>query len=110
MHIYRNPHIRSACSLRCATCCLPTREAPTMEPRPDLLEVRRHGAVVTLTGEVDLNTSDLLRSELALACAAGDGDVVVDLTDLAFIGSSGLHVLIETATALGERRLVLLGG
>ena len=81
-----------------------------MEPRPDLLEVRRHGAVVTLTGEVDLNTSDLLRSELALACAAGDGDVVVDLTDLAFIGSSGLHVLIETATALGERRLVLLGG
>ncbi|MCP2243271.1 STAS domain-containing protein [Lentzea aerocolonigenes] len=81
-----------------------------MEPGPGLLEVRRHGAVVTLTGEVDLNTSDLLRSELALACAAGDGDVVVDLTDLAFIGSSGLHVLIETATVLGERRLVLLGG
>ncbi|MFC3894471.1 STAS domain-containing protein [Lentzea rhizosphaerae] len=81
-----------------------------MEPGPGLLEVRRHGAVVTLTGEVDLNTSDLLRSELALACAAGDGDVVVDLTDLAFIGSSGLHVLIETATVLGQRRLVLLGG
>lgn len=81
-----------------------------MEPRPGLLEVRRHGAVVTLTGEVDLNTSDLLRSELALACASGDGDVVVDLTDLAFIGSSGLHVLIETATVLGQRRLVLLGG
>jgi anti-anti-sigma factor len=83
-----------------------------MEPRPGLLEVRRHGAVVTLTGEVDLNTSDLLRSELALACASGDGtgDVVVDLTDLAFIGSSGLHVLIETATLLGQRRLVLLGG
>lgn len=81
-----------------------------MEPGPGLLEVRRHGAVVTLTGEVDLNTSDLLRSELALACASGDGDVVVDLTDLAFIGSSGLHVLIETATVLGQRRLVLLGG
>ena len=39
-----------------------------MEPGPGLLEVRRHGAVVTLTGEVDLNTSDLLRSELARAC------------------------------------------
>lgn len=83
-----------------------------MEPQPGLLEVRRHGAVVTLAGEVDLNTSDLLKSELALACAFGDGagDVVIDFSGLTFIGSSGLHVLIEAATALGERRLVLLGG
>lgn len=81
-----------------------------MEPQSGLLEVRRQGALVTLTGEVDLNTSDLLRAELALARAAGDGDVVVDFTGLTFIGSSGLHVLIETATELGERRLVLLGG
>jgi anti-anti-sigma factor len=83
-----------------------------MEPEPGLLEVRRRGAVVALTGEVDLNTVELLRSELALACASGDaaGDVVIDFTDLAFIGSSGVHVLIETATGLGERRLVLLGG
>jgi anti-anti-sigma factor len=83
-----------------------------MEPQPGLLEVRRHGAVVTLAGEVDLNTSELLRSELALACASGDGagDVVIDFSALTFIGSSGLHVLIETATALGQRRLVLHGG
>lgn len=83
-----------------------------MEPERGLLEVRRRGAVLTLTGEVDLSTSDLLRSELALACASGDGagDVVIDFTGLSFIGSSGLHVLIETATLLGERRLVLLGG
>jgi anti-anti-sigma factor len=83
-----------------------------MEPEPGLLEVRRHGAVVTLVGEVDLSTSELLKSELALACASGDGagDVVIDFSALTFIGSSGLHVLIETATSLGERRLVLLGG
>ena len=83
-----------------------------MEPEPGLLEVRRRGALVTLTGEVDLNTSGLLRSELALACASGDGvgDVVIDFSDLTFIGSSGMHVLIEVATTLGERRLVLLGG
>lgn len=83
-----------------------------MELEPGLLEVRRRGAVVTLTGEVDLNTSELLRSELALACAFGDGggDVVIDFSDLTFIGSSGLHVLLETATRLGQRRLVLLGG
>lgn len=81
-----------------------------MEPKPGSLEVRRRGASVALAGEVDLTTSDLLRSELALACACGEGDVVVDFTDLTFIGSSGLHVLIETAAALRERRLVLLGG
>ena len=83
-----------------------------MEPEPGLLEVRRQGAVVTLSGEVDLNTSDLLKSELALACASGDGagDVVIDFSALTFIGSTGMHVLIETATSLGQRRLVLLGG
>jgi len=83
-----------------------------MEPEPGLLEVRRRGAVVTLTGEVDLTTSDLLRSELELACAFGNaaGDVVIDFAGLSFIGSSGVHVLIETATQLGQRRLVLLGG
>lgn len=73
-----------------------------MEPQSGLLEVRRQGALVTLTGEVDLNTSDLLRAELTLARASGDDDVVVDFAGLTFIGSSGLHVLIETATALGE--------
>jgi anti-anti-sigma factor len=83
-----------------------------MDPESGLLEVRRRGAVVTLAGEVDLTTSDLLRSELALACAFGDaaGDVVIDFSALTFIGSSGLHVLIETAMGLGTRRLVLLGG
>ncbi len=83
-----------------------------MEPEPGLLEVRRLGAVVALTGEVDLNTAELLRSELALACAfgGGGGDVVIDFSDLTFIGSSGVHVLIETASHLGPRRLVLLGG
>ncbi|MFD4676473.1 STAS domain-containing protein [Lentzea sp. NPDC058450] len=85
-----------------------------MSPRPSLLEVRRRGAVVTLVGEVDLNTCDLLRSELALACASdsgsGSGDVVIDFSGLTFIGSSGLRVLIEAAESLGERRLVLVGG
>lgn len=83
-----------------------------MKPRPGQLEVRRDGAVVTLVGEVDLNTTDLLRSELALACApgTGSGDVMIDFAGLTFIGSSGMRVLIETAESLGERRLVLTGG
>ncbi|MFD5827605.1 STAS domain-containing protein [Lentzea sp. NPDC060358] len=81
-----------------------------MRSVPGTLEVRRRGASLALAGEVDLTTSDLLRSELELACAVSEGDVVVDFTDLTFIGSSGLHVLIETAASLRERRLVLVGG
>lgn len=83
-----------------------------MESELGLLEVRRRGAVIVLAGEVDLNTTELLRSELAQACAfdSDGGDVVIDFSNLTFIGSSGVHVLIETATRLGQRRLVLLGG
>ncbi|WP_352244137.1 STAS domain-containing protein [Lentzea sp. NBRC 105346] len=74
-----------------------------------LLEVRRHGSVVMLRGEVDMTNSELLRTELAHAVTAG-GDVVVDFSELTFIGSSGIHVLIDVATKLGERRLVFTGG
>ena len=84
-----------------------------MDPESGLLEVRRRGAVVALTGEVDLTTSDLLRSELALACAFGDaaGDVVIDFSGLTFIGSTGLHVLIvdNEPLAMDALRRVLEG-
>ncbi|GLZ32288.1 hypothetical protein Lesp02_44760 [Lentzea sp. NBRC 105346] len=62
-----------------------------------------------LRGEVDMTNSELLRTELAHAVTAG-GDVVVDFSELTFIGSSGIHVLIDVATKLGERRLVFTGG
>lgn len=79
------------------------------DSRSTLLEVRRHGSVVLLCGEVDMTNSELLRAELAHASRVG-GDVVVDFSELTFIGSSGIHVLIDVATRLGERRLVFTGG
>jgi anti-anti-sigma regulatory factor len=82
---------------------------PESDSRSTLLEVRRHGSVVVLRGEVDMTNSDLLRNELTNAAREG-GDVVVDFAELTFIGSSGIHVLIDLATKLGERKLVFTGG
>jgi anti-sigma B factor antagonist len=51
-------------------------------------------AVVTLEGEVDLQNSPALRKEL-LARLAERQDVVVDLSGVAYIDSSGIASLVE---------------
>jgi anti-sigma B factor antagonist len=50
--------------------------------------------VVTVGGEIDLFTAGELRSRLAAPIAAGKTRIVVDLTDVTFIDSSSLGVLI----------------
>ena len=51
-------------------------------------------ATVALRGEVDVLTLDQVRVVLAEALAAAPREVVVDLTDLAFIDSTGLGALV----------------
>ena len=85
------------------------------EPAPASLEVRRvdHmlGAVLTLRGELDLATVSLLGEELDRA-TRGTGAVVIDLSGLRFIDSSGLHVLVGAERELGASggQLVLVRG
>jgi anti-sigma B factor antagonist len=69
----------------------------------------RDGAVVVqLTGELDLYNAPAVRDAL-LAVAARDPDrVVVDLSAVTFIDSTGLGVLIEARTQLTNRRAFLL--
>jgi anti-sigma B factor antagonist len=51
-------------------------------------------AVVSLEGELDLSSAPELR-ELLVALAEKDGtDIVLDLTDLVFVDSTGLSVLV----------------
>ncbi|MBU2670495.1 STAS domain-containing protein [Actinoplanes bogorensis] len=52
-------------------------------------------ATVALRGEVDVLTVDQVRSALADALATGPREIVVDLTDLEFIDSTGLGALIS---------------
>lgn len=57
-------------------------------------------AVVAVTGDVDISTSPALRTALAEATSSGARAVVVDLTDVAFIDSTALGVLVGAYTAL----------
>ena len=55
-------------------------------------------AVLAVSGELDLGTADLLWPHLELALVSGPAEVVVlDATDLEFIDSSGLRVLLRAA-------------
>ena len=60
---------------------------------------------VRLQGELDLGTASQLRDELARLTADGARLVTVDMSDLAFIDSTGLSVLIT-----GLKRLRQQGG
>jgi anti-sigma B factor antagonist len=58
---------------------------------------------VFVRGEVDLTESGELRAVLADACAGPHGTVVIDLSGVGFIGSSGMGVLAEQTHAMEER-------
>jgi anti-sigma B factor antagonist len=73
------------------------------------MEVAPAGAPRTfrLAGELDLLNAEEVEAKLE-PDSKGQGDLVLDLTDLAFIDSSGIRVLIRTAERLeGRGRLIL---
>jgi len=73
------------------------------------LETSSSGAHRTyrLSGELDLLNADQLAERLE-PDSMEQGDLILDLTDLAFIDSSGIRVLLRTADRLqGRGRLVL---
>jgi anti-sigma B factor antagonist len=65
---------------------------------PRQLEIRTSNEagrfVVSLTGELDLASAPSLERALAEAEAAGPGGIVVDLSGLEFMDSTGLQSLI----------------
>ena len=52
--------------------------------------------VARLAGEIDLDTGPLLRDALLAAINAGNRHLVLDMSDVEFIDSSGLNVLVAT--------------
>jgi anti-sigma B factor antagonist len=62
-------------------------------------------AVLTLAGELDMHTVPRLRMRLAAALAQGDASVLVDLTGITFMDSTGLAALVS-----GMRRARRSGG
>lgn len=69
-----------------------------------------HRTVVHLGGEIDVYTAPLVREKLDEQIHAGRIDLVVDLSDVTFLDSTGLGVLVGrlklTRTRGGSLRLV----
>jgi len=68
------------------------------------VDVRGEKAVLTLIGELDLTAAPLLR-EIVMALAeapSGAPRVVVDLTELQFLDSTGLGMMVESMARLRE--------
>jgi anti-sigma B factor antagonist len=66
--------------------------------------------LVELSGEVDISTAPRFKEELEALIAEGNTDVVVDLSDVAFIDSTALGVLVGAVRRLhphGGRMIVV---
>ena len=64
--------------------------------------------IVRLAGELDLYNAHAVREALVQACADGPERVIVDLSEVEFIDSTALGVLIEARMKLTNRRAFLL--
>jgi anti-anti-sigma factor len=65
-----------------------------------LLATHEHVAVVKVHGEIDLGTAPTLREVLRPALEHQTGPVVVDLSNVPFMDSTGVHVLVDTLRRL----------
>jgi anti-sigma B factor antagonist len=64
-------------------------------------------SIVRLAGELDMATAPRVRATLR-ALADGDGDFALNLADVTFIDSAGLHLLVDAAKELPGCPLTLL--
>jgi anti-sigma B factor antagonist len=70
---------------------------------------RANGAVVVnLAGELDLYNATAVRDALLACCEEQPERVIVDLSEVKFIDSTALGVLIEARSRLSNKRAFLL--
>lgn len=78
-------------------------------PLADVRFEREDGIVIAvLTGEVDMSNATSVRQLISGAVTPDDDAVIVDLSELAFMDSAGLHSVVELSTVLDEGRQQLL--
>lgn len=74
----------------------------------------RNGSVHTLclSGDLDLATTNRVEAELKRVEASDARTIVIDLSDLAFISSTGVHLLVDASlrSRADANRLSLLRG
>ena len=73
------------------------------------VEERDGALVVHLAGQLELYNAGKVRDALLDAAAGGPDRLIVDLSELTFIDSTGLGVLIEARGRMADRRAFMLG-
>ncbi len=76
-----------------------------INPPPFSLSVQKANGDVTVRvfGEVDMESSPVLKSNLIQLAETGAHRITVDMTETAFIDSTGLHALVTALRELRER-------
>lgn len=85
----------------------PPAPAPPTGAGPPLdvdVSAAPYGAIVTIAGELDLATVERVRAAVASETVAHADAVVVDLTGVTFMDSTGLSALMRFEHDLGVRR------
>jgi anti-sigma B factor antagonist len=73
-------------------------------PHFELEETRSGGVdVVSVSGEIHLSTAPSFRERLDAIIEAGDGTLVLDLSAVEFIDSTGLSVLLNALRLVTQR-------
>ena len=65
-------------------------------------------AVAVLSGEVDMSNATPVRQRIAGFVTPDDDALILDLSDLSFIDSAGLHAVFGLSAVLDEKRQRLL--
>jgi anti-anti-sigma factor len=73
------------------------------EVRAAVASLTRELALVSVSGELDLHTAGCLQARIEEADAVGAGTVLVDLSEISFIDSSALEVLVRESKRLEGR-------
>jgi len=61
----------------------------------EITPISASASILTMTGEIDLATVDLLSELFRTVVESGHNDVIVDMSAVTFIDSTGLHALVE---------------
>ena len=73
------------------------------------MEVRTGNPVVTISGEIDMAVAEGMEAELQPWTCAG-GPLTLDLSEVTFIDSTAIHVLLRAAAQLGDRGCIIVHG
>lgn len=78
------------------------------QPVDDPVDAAGKVVVLRLAGELDMATAPILAAALYAAVEGGAAGLVLDLTDLSFMDSTGIHVLRRAAVHAGADCPMLL--